>query len=107
MNDFLLTLLIGFIAGIIDVLPMIKMKIDKFSIASAFLYYLIMPFIVYHIDLFQNIWYIKGGIIGFLLALPTIIVVAKDDKKSAIPMVIMSIILGSIVGIVGNYFHLM
>ncbi len=29
--NFLLTLLIGIVAGIIDVLPMIKMKVDKYS----------------------------------------------------------------------------
>ena len=31
MKEFLLTLLIGIIAGTIDVLPMIKMKLDRYS----------------------------------------------------------------------------
>lgn len=107
MKEFFLTLLIAIIAGLIDVLPMFKMKLDKYSIASAFVYYLVMPFIVYHVNLFNDIWYIKGGIIGLLLALPVIIMVAKDDKKSAIPMVIMSLVLGSLVGIAGHYLNLM
>lgn len=107
MNDIFLTLLIGIVAGVIDVLPMIKMKIDKYSTVSAFIFYLIMPFIVFYTKLFDTIWYVKGGLVAFLIALPTIIVVARDDKKSAIPMVIMSLILGSIVGIVGHYLNLM
>ena len=35
MKGILLTCLIGVIAGAIDVLPMIKMKLDRFSIVSA------------------------------------------------------------------------
>lgn len=35
MRETLLTLLIGAIAGSIDVLPMIKMKLDKYSASSA------------------------------------------------------------------------
>lgn len=35
MKTFLLTCLIGMIAGAIDILPMIKMKLDRHSIASA------------------------------------------------------------------------
>lgn len=33
MREFFFTLLIGIAAGILDVLPMIKMKLDKYSIA--------------------------------------------------------------------------
>ena len=44
--NFLLTLLIGIVAGVIDVLPMIKMKVDKYSCISAFVYYAIVPFVI-------------------------------------------------------------
>lgn len=103
MKEFLLTCLIGIIIGAIDVLPMIKMKLDKYSILSAFLFYLILPFIILNIDLYGIIWWLKGGIVGLILALPVIIIVAKEDKKSALPMFIMSIILGSLIGIIGHF----
>lgn len=105
--NILLTLLIGGVAGIIDVLPMIKMKVDKYSIFSAFLYYLILPFIIFNIHILSNIWWLKGGIIGILMAIPIIILVAKEDKKSPIAMTIMSIVLGSIIGIIGHFLKLM
>ena len=38
--NFLLTLLIVIVAKIIDVLPMIKMKLDKYSCMSAFFLFL-------------------------------------------------------------------
>lgn len=107
MKFFLLSLLIGIIAGVIDILPMLKMKLDKYSIVSAFVFYLIMPFVVFRIHWFGDLWWLRGGIVALLMAIPTIILVAKDDKKSAIPMIFMSIILGSLVGISGYFLNLM
>lgn len=105
--NFLLTLLIGLVAGVIDVLPMIKMKVDKYSCLSAFVYYLIVPFVIFGINWLDNLWWIKGGIVSILIAIPVIILVAKEDKKSPVAMTIMSIILGSIIGIVGHFLNLM
>ena len=105
--NILLTLLIGIVAGVIDVLPMIKMKIDKYSIISAFVYYLIVPFIIFSIDWFGQLWWLRGGVVSLLIAIPVIIMVAKEDKKSPIAMTVMSIILGSIIGIIGHFLKLM
>lgn len=105
--EFLLILVIGVIAGVIDVLPMIKMKVDKYSTISAFVYYLIMPFIVFSVDWFGSLWWLRGGVVALLMALPVVILVAKEDKKSPIAMVIMSIVLGSLVGVAGHFLNLM
>lgn len=105
--EFLLILVIGVIAGVIDVLPMIKMKVDKYSTISAFVYYLIMPFVVFSVDWFGNLWWLRGGIVALLMALPVVILVAKEDKKSPIAMVVMSIVLGSLVGVAGHFLNLM
>ena len=72
MKDFFVTLLIGIVAGAIDVLPMIKMKLDRHSIASAFVFYLILPFVILNIDLYGLAWWIKGGVTGLALALPVV-----------------------------------
>ncbi len=103
MREFFLTLLIGIAAGILDVLPMIKMKLDKYSIASAFVFYLILPFVIFNLNLYGIVWWMKGGMIGFGLALPVIILVAREDKKSIVPMVVMSIILGTVISTAGYY----
>ena len=105
--NFLLTLLIGIIAGVIDVLPMIKMKVDKYSCISAFVYYVIVPFVIFGINWFGNLWWLKGGVIALLMAIPVIILVAKEDKKSPVAMTIMSIVLGSIIGVLGHFLKLM
>lgn len=103
MRTILLTLLIGALAGLADVLPMIKMKVDKHSTASAFVHYLIAPFIIFNIELFDMPWWLKGGAVTLLLAVPVMILVARDDKKSVVPMVGMSIILGTLIGIAGHF----
>lgn len=103
MKEFLLTALIGVMAGIIDILPMLKMKLDKYAITSAFVYYFILPFIICNTDLFGMAWWLKGGVIAFALAIPVIIVVAKEDKKSVPPMAVTSIVLGTMIGVAGHF----
>lgn len=41
MDRLLLSLLIGIVAGIIDIIPMIIKKLPKYSTCSAFVYYLV------------------------------------------------------------------
>ena len=105
--NFLQTLLIGIIVGVIDVLPMIKMKVDKYACISAFVYYLIVPFVIFGINWFGNLWWLRGGVVAILMAIPVIILVAKEDKKSPVAMTIMSIVLGSIIGVLGHFLKLM
>ena len=105
--NFFLTLLIGIVAGVIDILPMIKMKVDKYSCLSAFVYYLIVPFVIFGINWLGNLWWLRGGVVAILMAIPVIILVAKEDKKSPIAMTIMSIVLGTIIGLVGHFGNLM
>ena len=105
--DFILTLLIGIVAGVIDVLPMIKMKVDKYSCISAFVYYVIVTFVIFGINWFGDLWWLRGGVTSLLMAIPVIILVAKEDKKSPVAMTIMSIVLGSIIGLVGHTLNLM
>lgn len=103
MKEMFVPLLIGIIAGTVDVLPMIKMNLDKYSICSAFIFYLILPYVIFHTTLFERVWWINGGIIGLALALPVIILVTGTQKGAAFPMAIMSAVLGAIIGIAGHF----
>jgi len=103
MKEFFLTLLTGLVFGVIDILPMIRMKLDKSAILSAFVFYLFVPFIIYNTNLFGMAWWLKGGVITLLLALPVIILVAKEGFGGAIPIIAMSIILGTLIGVVGRF----
>ena len=103
MKTYLLTLLTGAIIGTLDILPMLRMKLDRYAILSAFVFYLIVPFIIYNTDLFGMAWWLKGGVITLALALPVIVLVAKDGMQAAIPIAVMSVVLGTLIGVVGKY----
>lgn len=93
MKEYVLPLLIGIIFGAIDVLPMMKNKLDRYSIGSAFAYHVIMPLIVYHLAI--NIpWWIKGSIIYLVCASPVMILISKEDKKSVPIVAVTSVIIG-------------
>lgn len=102
MKIIMLTLLVGLVAGLFDCLPMIKMKMDKHSILSAFTFYFIMPFIIFNLNLPIIPWWIKGGLIALLLALPVMIIVVKEDKKAIVPMIINAIVIGTLISVAGQ-----
>lgn len=103
MNNFLIALIIGLVAGLIDVTPMLIMKLEKRANVSAFVHYfalgLIIPFVNWGISP-----PIKGIVIALLTAIPIMIIVYPKDKKAIIPMIVLSLILGAGIGIAGAKF---
>ena len=103
MNEILIALIIGIIAGIIDVIPMLIQRMDKFANLSAFSHWVVLGLIIPFISWDIAPW-LKGLIIAEISAIPILFMVAKDDKKAIIPITVMSAILGIAVGIASNYF---
>jgi hypothetical protein len=106
MKNIIITTIIGLIAGLIDILPMIKMKQDKSSIASAFIFYFFMPFIIYGSNLFGMVWWIEGAVLTIAMALPILLIVAKTEKKAVPPILIMAIVLGTLIGFLGHFLNI-
>jgi hypothetical protein len=48
-------------------------------------------------------WWLKGGVIAPILAIPVIIIVSKEVQKSILPMAVTSVVLGTLIGIAGYY----
>jgi len=103
MNNILIALTIGIIAGIIDVIPMIIMKMDKYANLSAFTHWLVLGLIIPFVSWNIAPW-LKGLIIAEISAVPVILMVVKEDKKAIIPIAAMSVVLGSGIGLAGAYF---
>lgn len=101
MNKILIALLIGCAAGIIDVAPMIKQKLSKFSICSAFAQWVVLGLVIPNTSMFGLTSWLNGLIVAILFALPIAILVIENDKKSVPIILMMSAILGSIVGLIG------
>lgn len=103
MNDFLIAVIIGTVAGLIDVVPMIIMKLDKVASISAFTHYFVLGLVIPFVDWGLSPW-LSGIIISFITALPVMIIVFPKDKKALIPMSIFSIVLGAAIGLAGAKF---
>lgn len=100
MKEILLALLVGACAGIVDIIPMIKQKLNKFFIMSAFVQWVVLGVIISNASLFGLVGWANGLIIAVVLALPISILVLENDKKSVPIILIMSAILGSLVGLI-------
>ena len=103
MPKLIAALLIGVAAGIIDITPMIMQKLNKHAIWSAFTHWVVLGFIISYVELPVAPW-LKGLIIGVVLSIPVLIIVSEKDKKSILPILTMSVILGILVGIASVKF---
>lgn len=103
MNVILLSVLIGIVVGAIDALPMILKKLPKRAIVSAFLQYLFVSVIIINIDLPNVVWWIEGGLIALMMAIPIIIIIAETDKKSVPIILANAVVLGTLIALAGHF----
>jgi len=98
MSKLIISLFIGLIAGIIDVIPMLIQKLDVYACLSAFVHWVVLGVLISYADFSMPSW-LKGLIIALMSAIPIIILVLKDDLKNILPIIIMSAILGICIGV--------
>ena len=93
----------GIIAGIIDVVPMIFLKLTWDANLSAFSMWVIAGFMISTSNLKIND-VLKGILISFLLLIPSAVIIGWQQPTSLISIFIMTIILGSLLGYFINRF---
>jgi hypothetical protein len=91
------SLLIGAVAGLMDVVPMIVLGTTSHAIASAFLHWVLLGFVIAYVSLPVPHW-VKGLILGLAAAVPVIALVLGDEPTAVIPIVVFSAFLGVGVG---------
>lgn len=87
----------GLVAGIIDVVPMILQNLTWDANISAFTMWIVVGFLIATIDLKINP-IVKGILTAFLVILPTAILIGWKEPASLIPISIMTIALGGVLG---------
>ncbi len=103
MNNFLTALIIGLVAGLIDVIPMMIQKLDKRDCVSAFVHYVVLGLVIPFVNWGLAPW-MTGILIALGTALPLMIIVCPKDKKAIVPMLVFSVILGAGIGFAGAKF---
>jgi hypothetical protein len=97
MKKLMIGIVLGIVAGTIDVIPMIMQNLTWDANISAFSMWIIVGFLISMIDLKINS-IIKGILIAFLVLLPSAILIGWKEPLSLIPISIMTIILGGLIG---------
>lgn len=90
-------ILLGIIAGIVDVIPMFLQNLTWDANFSAFTMWIVVGFLIAIIDLSINS-IAKGILIAFLVLLPSAILIGWQEPISLIPITIMTTILGGLLG---------
>jgi hypothetical protein len=96
-------IIFGVIVGIIDVIPMIFLKLTWDANLSAFSMWVIAGFMISTSNLKINS-VLKGILISFLLLIPSAVIIGWQQPTSLIPIFIMTIILGSLLGYFITFF---
>ena len=90
-------IIFGIIAGFIDVIPMVIQKLPLSANLSAFSMWVIAGFMIATTNIrLKGI--IKGIIISFLLLIPPAFIIGWHQPFSLIPIGVMTLILGSLLG---------
>jgi drug/metabolite transporter (DMT)-like permease len=94
-------LLIGIVAGVIDVIPMLIQKLTWDANLSAFSFWVVSGFMIATSSLKLNPL-LKGILIAFLCLLPTLFIIGWQEPISLLPILVMTVILGALVGFILN-----
>ncbi len=97
MKKILLGILLGLIAGIADVIPMILQGLSWDANMSAFSMWIIIGFLTAATDL-KIKGAPKGVAMSFMVLLPSAVLIAWQQPMSLIPIAAMTLILGSVLG---------
>ena len=90
-------ILLGFAAGILDVIPMLIKKLPFEADISAFLMWIVIGFFIGTSTLTMNP-VLKGLIISLLVLLPAAILIGWKEPLTLIPITAMTTILGCLLG---------
>lgn len=100
MKTLMISMVIGVIVGLIDIIPMIVQRLPLSATLSAFLQYFFVSIVIAHISLPGIPWWLQGGLVSFALALPIAIIV---DKHAAPIIMMMSLVLGTLISVLSHF----
>jgi hypothetical protein len=99
MKKQLIGIMLGIVAGVFDVIPMIFQKLTWDANISAFCLWVVSGYILSIADIKVNP-VIKGIIVPFLVLLPSAVLIGWKEPVSLIPITAMTLVLGSLMGFV-------
>jgi len=90
-------IILGIVAGIIDVMPMIFQKLTWDANLSAFSFWIVAGFFISTTNLDIK-GAVKGIMISLILLIPLAFIIGWQDPASLVPIITMNVILGALLG---------
>ena len=104
-RKIIIGIVFGIVAGIIDVIPMIIQKLTWDANIAAFVMWVVAGFFIATSEI-KVPKVVKGILVSFLTLLPSLPIIAWNDQKVLLAIILMNIILGSLLGLViGQYIR--
>jgi hypothetical protein len=103
MKKTIIGIILGMIAGILDVIPMIIQGLTWDANLSAFAMWVVVGFLIATVNLKMKP-ILKGVLIALLVLLPSAILIGWKEPVSLIPITIMTLILSSLLGFFVNKY---
>jgi hypothetical protein len=103
MKKITLGISLGILAGIIDIIPMVIQRLGLEALLSAFSLWIVSGFLISTSNLKIN-GVIKGIMTSFLVLIPCLFIIGLKEPLSLIPIVVMTLILGGLLGYLTQKF---
>ncbi len=97
MNNLIISILIGLVAALADIVPMLIKKLDKLFILSAFTMWLIIGIVNTFFRIVDNS-ILNGLIITSLFFIPLSFLIFRQDNSAFFQICITTVILGILIG---------
>jgi hypothetical protein len=97
MSLFTKALVLGSVAGVIDVLPMLALKSSPWAMASAFTHWVVVGVLIAYLRVNLRPW-LTGLVVGAASAVPVLLMVYPVEPTGLVPITVMSLVLGTGVG---------
>lgn len=97
-------IVVGFFAGIIDVVPMLIQKLPIDECVSAFTMWVLIGFLISKTEIGLR-GALKGLVIAYITIIPIAVLIGSKEPKTLIPVAMMTLILGSLSGFVIGKFR--
>ncbi len=102
-NNIVIGILLGIIAGILDLIPMLLQGLTWDANLSAFFLWVVSGFMLATSNLRINP-ILKGIVIPFVCLLPSVFLIGWNNPFSLLPITMMTLILGALLGFAYNKF---
>lgn len=99
----MLSLCVGAVAGLLDVIPMLAQRLSLRSCLSAFCTYLFAAVIIFHCDLPYLPWWADGMAVTLMMALPVVLSFTGKERKATPVVLLNALVFGLLIAVAEHF----